>query len=106
MRRALLLVVLATAGLAAQTQSPPPPLSGQIPPQLLEFESRTNRIAIELASEPIAPISLDADGSRRHGVLYDRIMLGSLTAKRMIAEGKTPSPEVTVPGSGVRQTRT
>ena len=101
MRRALLLVVLATAGLAAQTQSPPPPLSGQIPPQLLEFESRTNRIAIELASEPIAPISLDADGSRRHGVLYDRIMLGSLAAKRMIAEGKTPSPEVTVPGSGV-----
>jgi hypothetical protein len=42
----------------------------------------------ELASEPIAPISLDADGSRRHGVLYDRIMLGSLAAKRMIAEGK------------------
>ena len=77
-------------------------MSGQIPPQLLEFESRINKIALELATVmPVTPISLDADGSRRHGVLYDRIMLGSLTAKRMIAEGKTPSPEVTVPGSGL-----
>ena len=52
------------------------------------------RFAIDLAAErDAAPISLDADGSRRHGVVYDRFTHAHLAARVAKLRGAPLNPE-------------
>ena len=61
-------LLVSSAGLALVAQDPPPPRAVQ--------DALFARLAIDLARErDPAPISLDADGSGRHGVIYDRFTL-------------------------------
>jgi hypothetical protein len=62
------------------------------PPSMREAEEGFARLAAELVSTELPPIPLDADGSGRHGVMYDRIRLGQLIAKH--------SPPAPPTGSG------
>ena len=65
------LVMIATLSLV---QDPPPPRAVQ--------DALFARLAIDLARErDPAPISLDADGSGRHGLIYDRFTLAHATAR-------------------------
>jgi hypothetical protein len=52
------------------------------------------RLAIDLAAErDAAPISLDADGSRRHGFVYDRFTHAHLAARVAKLKGAPFNPE-------------
>ena len=75
-----LVSVLAVAVGASQTLSPQDALLA--------------RLAIDLAADrDAAPISLDADGSRHHGVVYDRFTLAHLAARVAKLRGTPFNPE-------------
>jgi hypothetical protein len=66
-------------------QDPPPPRAVQ--------DALLSRLAIELGRErDPAPISLDADGSGRHGVIYDRFTLAHATARAAHQSGAPLDP--------------
>lgn len=60
------------------------------PPGPDAFETTKQRltIAISLGAAEVAPISLDADGSNTHGVVYDHARLVALAARAAAAAGK------------------
>ena len=67
-------------GLALAAQDPPPPRAVQ--------DALFARLAIDLARErDPAPISLDADGTGRYGVIYDRFTLAHATARAASLKG-------------------
>jgi hypothetical protein len=71
------------------------------------LENDLEQLAIELAAKPdLVAISLDADGSRTHGLVFDRFMLGVLEARAQIAAGQRPVPTGAAPGRGLLPTRT
>src|SRR5262245_27856457 len=54
-------------------------------------DAKLAQLAIEAAKEgAIAPIPLDNTPGPPHGVLYDRFLLGVVTAKAALAMGRTP----------------
>lgn len=65
------------------------------PPGPDAFETTRQRLAIAvgLSAADVAPISLDADGSKTHGVVYDHARLIGLAARAAAAEGKPLDPE-------------
>lgn len=71
---------------------------GLAPPGPDAFETARQRmtIAIELGTGDVTPISLDADGSSRHGLVYDHVRLIGLAAKAAAAAG-TPLDLETLP---------
>jgi hypothetical protein len=76
----VLVIVAAVAGGASQTLSPQDVLLA--------------RLAIDLAAErDAAPISLDADGSQRHGVVYDRFTHAHAAARVAKLRGTPFNPE-------------
>jgi hypothetical protein len=66
------------------------------PPGPDAFETAQQRmtIAVELGAGDVAPISLDADGSSRHGVVYDHPRLIGLAAKAAAAAGTPLDPQM------------
>jgi len=68
---------------------------GLAPPGPDPFETTNQRmtIAVGLGSGDVAPISLDADGSKRHGIVYDHPRLIGLAAKSAAAAGKPLDPK-------------
>ncbi len=76
---------VALIGLALVAQDPPPPRAVQ--------DALFVRLAIDLARErDPAPISLDADGSGRHGSIYDRFTLAHATARAAHARSAPLDP--------------
>jgi hypothetical protein len=81
--------------------------AGQAPPAQVTMTSpspdtKLAQLAIETAKGPaVTPIPLDTDGSRVHGVLYDRFLLGVLAARAAIAAGRTPPVDAPRPGAGL-----
>ena len=68
---------------------------GLAPPGPDAFETTDQRmtIAVGLGAGDVAPISLDADGSKRHGVVYDHPRLIGLAAKAAASAGATLNPK-------------
>jgi hypothetical protein len=100
------LVGMALLSLAPpQSPQPSPPA---IPLRhVMLLENDFEQLAIELAAKPdLVAISLDADGSHAHGLVFDRFMLGVLDARAQIAAGKRPTPTGAVPGRGLLPART
>ena len=76
---------VALIGLALVAQDPPPPRAVQ--------DALFARLAIDLARErDPAPISLDADGSGRHGVIYDRFTIAHAAARAAHLKGAPLDP--------------
>jgi hypothetical protein len=76
---------VALIGLALVVQDAPPPREVQ--------DALFARLAIDLARErDPQPISLDADGSGRHGVIYDRFTLAHATARAAQLKGAALDP--------------
>lgn len=76
---AALVAAAATIVAASQALSPP--------------DAMLARLAIDLAVErEAAPISIDADGSRRHGVVYDRFTNAHLAARVAKLRGRPFDP--------------
>ncbi len=59
----------------------------------LETERQLLQIAVDLGKAPVDPISLDPDGSKTHGVVFDYYRLVSQAAHVAAAEGKPMSAE-------------
>src|SRR5262245_35285085 len=67
-------------------------------------DSLLARFAIDLAADHDAtPISVDQDGSGRHGVVYDRFTIAQLTARAAKLKG-TPLDPLKPPASLVTRT--
>ncbi len=72
-------------GLAVLVQDASPPRAVQ--------EALLARLAVDLAGERgVVPISLDADGSGRHGAIFDRFALGHLSARAARQRGEALDP--------------
>ena len=57
------------------------------------YEANLTRLAIETAKDhDVVPIPLDADGSKTHGVLYDRFLLAQLQARARVVAGSPIDP--------------
>jgi hypothetical protein len=61
-------------------------------PDAIETGRQLSRIAVALGAAPVAPISIDSDGSKTHGVVYDQIRLIALAARAADAAGKPLDP--------------
>jgi TonB-like protein len=86
MKLSIGLALVALAGTAQQPAVQPV----MVPPQLAQ--AMNERLAIDLAKgTDDLSIPLDADGSRTHGVLFDRMRLGALKMRAQIAAGETPA---------------
>jgi hypothetical protein len=66
------------------TPSPPIPVERR--------EALVARLAIDSASAAPAPISIDVDGSKRHGVFLDRFLMQVLAARDAAASGRPYDP--------------
>lgn len=66
------------------------------PPGPDPFETTEHQmtIAVGLGAAEVAPISLDPDGSKLHGVVYDHPRLIGLAAKAAVAAGKPLDPNM------------
>jgi hypothetical protein len=62
-------------------------------PDPFETTQRQMTIAVGLGAGEVSPISLDPDGSRLHGVVYDRPRLIGLAAKAALASGTPLDPQ-------------
>jgi hypothetical protein len=56
-------------------------------PDAFETQQQQREIAIGLAATEVEPISLDADGSKKHGIAFDHIRLIGLAARAQAAAG-------------------
>ena len=75
---------LAPAGfLCGVAMNLPPP-----GPDPMETTRQQRGIAIRLGDAEIEPISLDPDGSKKHGIVYDHMRLVGLAARAAAAAGK------------------
>jgi len=61
-------------------------------PNAFETTRQQRGIAIQLGEAEIEPISLDPDGSKKHGVVYDYVRLIGLAARAANAAGKPLDP--------------
>jgi hypothetical protein len=89
-----------TTTVPASATTPPPVVPSAPPGQL---DSQLARLAVETAQAGEAvPIPLDAAGPARHGVLFDRFLVGVVKARAAIAGGAAIDP-ATAPSSLVRE---
>lgn len=68
-------------------------LSAPGPDPMLASESLFALAVMQGGTKEFAPISLDADGSARHGVIYDRFRLVARAARAAAASGTPLDPE-------------
>lgn len=61
-------------------------------PDPFETTRQLNAIAVSLGAADVEPISIDADGSKAHGVVYDHVRLIALAARTAAASGKPIDP--------------
>jgi hypothetical protein len=61
-------------------------------PDPFETTRQLNAIAVNLGAAEVDPISIDADGSRAHGVVYDHVRLIALAARAAAASGAPLDP--------------
>ena len=61
-------------------------------PNAFETTRQQRSIAIQLGEADIEPISLDPDGSKKHGIVYDYVRLIGLAARAAKAAGKPLDP--------------
>ncbi|MEZ5316355.1 MAG: hypothetical protein R2752_03035 [Vicinamibacterales bacterium] len=80
-------VVGSTVGAPAPSaRSTPPPVLPPAPPG--QNDSQLARLAVEVAGRGVAvPIPLDPAGPARHGVLFDRFLMGVVKARAAIEAG-------------------
>jgi hypothetical protein len=71
-------------GLALVAQEPPPPRAVQ--------DALLSRLAMDIRDRDPVPISLDADGSARHGFIYDRFTLAHAAARVSTLTNTAPDP--------------
>lgn len=62
-------------------------------PDPFETQDQLKALAVRLGEQPVDPISLDPDGSRAHGVVFDHVRLIALAARQAAASGKPLNPE-------------
>lgn len=74
-------------------QTPPPRQLTQEQAQkaLMAIETGTAKLAVESAAAPVVPISLDRDGSGRHGFVLDRYLMMVADARVALREDKSPA---------------
>jgi hypothetical protein len=63
-------------------------------PDPFETTQRQMTIAVGLGAGEVSPISLDPDGSKLHGVVYDRPRLIGLASKAALAAGSPLDPQM------------
>ena len=56
-------------------------------------QMQVRKIAFDLGQQPIEPISLDPDGSKSHGVIFDHVRLMALGARLASSSGKPLDPD-------------
>jgi hypothetical protein len=61
-------------------------------PDPFETTRQLNAIAVNLGAAEVDPISMDADGSKAHGVVYDHVRLIALAARAAAASGAPLDP--------------
>jgi hypothetical protein len=61
-------------------------------PDPFETTRQLNAIAVNLGAADVDPISIDADGSRAHGVVYDHVRLIALAARAAAPSGAPLDP--------------
>jgi hypothetical protein len=61
-------------------------------PDPFETAAQLMTVAVGLGAQPLDPISLDADGSKLHGVVFDHIRLVALAARAATEAGRTLDP--------------
>ena len=61
-------------------------------PDPFETARQLSAIAVQLGAADVEPISIDADGSRTHGVIYDHVRLIALAARAAAASGTSLDP--------------
>ncbi|HEX6974680.1 MAG TPA: hypothetical protein VF147_09775 [Vicinamibacterales bacterium] len=62
-------------------------------PDPFETSSKLNAIAVALGAAEVDPISIDADGSKAHGVVYDHVRLIAAAARASAATGVSLNPK-------------
>jgi len=62
-------------------------------PDPFETQDQLNAMAVQMADQPVMPISADPDGSRTHGVIFDHMRLITMAARAAIASNKTVDPK-------------
>jgi hypothetical protein len=62
-------------------------------PDPFETTGQLNALAVALGATETAPISIDADGSKAHGVIYDHVRLIALAARAAAASGVPLDPK-------------
>jgi hypothetical protein len=67
-------------------------------PNSFETTRQQHTIAVGLGAAEVEPISLDPDGSKKHGIVFDRIRLIALAARAAAASGKPLDP-TSLPGA-------
>lgn len=76
--------VLLTIAAALVMQNPPPPRAVQ--------DALLSRLAFDLRDRDAVPISLDSDGSGRHGFIYDRFTLAHASMRATSLANQAPDP--------------
>lgn len=61
-------------------------------PDPIETTRQLNGLAVNLGAAEVNPISIDADGSKAHGVVYDHVRLVALAARAAAAAGAPLDP--------------
>jgi hypothetical protein len=62
-------------------------------PDPFETTRQLNAIAVKLGAAEVDPISIDPDGSRAHGVVYDQVRLIAVAARAAAASGAPLNPD-------------
>jgi hypothetical protein len=63
-------------------------------PDPFETQDHLRLLAVQMGEQPVAPISIDPDGSSAHGVVFDHVRAIALAARAAAAAGKPLDPKL------------